>query len=98
MDENLNKEQPTGCKMCGHGHCRGHFIMRWLLALAVLLLIFFLGLRLGELKGSFSRGYHHGGFNARYQRPMIYNTPPTMMRPGFGNSAAQSTASTTPSK
>ncbi len=53
------------CSMYGgHGHI-GIFILRWLLGIVILLIVFWMGLQIGEFRGYIGRaGY---GMTPRYQ-------------------------------
>jgi hypothetical protein len=90
--------QCQNCKCCGmHGMCchgRRFFLLRWLLGLFILAIVFCLGFKLGEFKGSFGYGYVPGfhqnrsmmKWNQKYY-PYMMNQIPNMMR-----------ATTTPAK
>ncbi len=120
MNENMNKEQGSqespkdvangqkSCKMCGsgmcyHGHHR-HFWLRWLLGLVILVLVFCIGVKVGEFKGAFGRGFNNrAGYNTRFNsQPMMRSYPSgypgTMMRPGTQTFVQPDTATTTPVK
>ena len=58
------------CGMMGRGMCgmcggRRFWALRWLLGLVILVIVFWLGVKIGEFKGSFEGGY---GFYGRMSR------------------------------
>jgi|GEM_PF-1282679 hypothetical protein len=97
------------CKMCGHGMCHcgcghRHFWLRWLLGLIILLVVFWLGVKVGEFKGAFGRGFgRNGSYIMRsFRTPMRaypMGTPSGMMQGGNGHSMmTQPTATSTTAK
>ncbi len=88
-----------GCN-CNHHH-HGHFLLRWLLGAVILLVVFGLGVKIGELKGNFGYGHGRTGGNMMY-----YQQRPGMMQWGTGYALPaqtltiqqQSPATTTPAK
>ena len=96
-------------KMCGRccgGHCCGggrHMLLRWLLGLLILVIVFWLGLKIGEFKGAFGGDY--GGYYGMprhmrtFNKPMMYKSYwgyPRMM--GNTSSSTQPQSGTTPQK
>jgi len=97
---------PEGCtcpmcqgKMCGMGGCcsgRGcwYRAIRWIIGIAIILIVFCFGMMIGELKGEFGRGYrmmhapYYGGGSAY---PMMQNWQ-------SGAAGQSQTAPATPSK
>lgn len=76
MDEK-NTNHPEGCRcwLCqGHGmHCCGRHHWAWLLVkLVIIVLVFWLGVKVGELKSmiGYSRGYPGGGYYYNMQSMM----------------------------
>lgn len=62
------------CGMCGmHGHHR-HGLLKMLLGLLIIVVVFFIGVKVGEFKTEFRGGFggygRHGMMN--YQQPMMY--------------------------
>ena|SRR3989344_5328831 len=57
------------CNGCGGGHCLGHWhwhtLLRWVLGLVIIVMVFKLGIKVGELKslimGSGNLGYYQTG-------------------------------------
>jgi hypothetical protein len=127
MNENMNKEQDSQngsedvangqkfCKMCGSGMCyhgHRHFWLRWLLGIVILAVVFCVGVKVGEFKGAFGRGFNNrAGYNTRLNsQPMMrgypYGYPSGMMQGGNGtyqtqpstNILKQPTSTTTPVK
>lgn len=109
MEEQKNQGCPEGCKcfmcqgrcMCRGWHGRGHFFLRVVLGLIILVAVFAVGVKVGELrKGVFGRGYggRHGYYNMMPygMSPYYYGQPypggsqyPQMMqRPGYGTSTS----------
>ena len=98
-----------GQKMCGRccgGHCCGggrHLLLRWLLGLLILVIVFWLGLKIGEFKGVF--GGYGGNYSGMPRHMRSFNKP--MMRSGYWGypgmmnnnpSAAQPQTGATPQK
>lgn len=53
-----------------HGHM-GHYGMRWILGIVILLLVFWLGMKLGEFKSIVESNYGFGGYgNMMYRSGM----------------------------
>jgi hypothetical protein len=80
---------------CGYGHSHGYhgyFFLRLLLGLAILGIVFGLGMKIGEFKAEFGGDY---GYRMHYDRDI--NWPPYMMQPVPLNSGAQP-QTTTPAK
>ena len=81
------------CRMCGFGH--RYILLRWLLGLLILIVVFWLGMKIGEFKGAFEGGYgmQRGMYFQQPMRNMYYRTTPQMM----GNSGTMDmTGSGTP--
>ncbi|MFM7088303.1 MAG: hypothetical protein ACKOW9_02100, partial [Candidatus Paceibacterota bacterium] len=68
-----------GGRDCSYGGYGQHSMLRLLVVLLVMMLIFFLGMQVGEIKGemSVSRGYHE----MRYQRMSTDDAPMMKMAP-----------------
>jgi hypothetical protein len=114
--EEMNKDKHAeGCdcyackgqKMCGmYGHCCGghrHVLLRWLLGLLILVIVFWLGVKIGEFKGAFGGygSYYYGmpRHMRSFNRPMMKNGYwgyPRMM--GNTSSSTQPQSGTTPQK
>ena len=91
MDENKGQMgQYQGCGMCcGHGHGHGNFALRLILGLAILFIVFWVGVQIGEFKASLEGGYGSYGMHDM----MYYRTAAPMMLQG---SAGWPVTSTTP--
>jgi hypothetical protein len=77
--------------MCGmHGGHR-HGLLRLLLGIVILLIVFWLGLKVGEFRGEFGR---FGGYNGR----QMVNYRPMMLWGAAGYPAGMMQATTTPVK
>lgn len=93
MDDNMKSESMV-CTCCGHwgggghggwgGH-HGHFLLRLIIGIAILVIVFRIGVEVGEFKGMFDgpnadHWMTRGGYNS-YQRPMqqmmYYQASPT---------------------
>ena len=67
MDDNKHCEECCG-HCCGMGHMHGmggkYHLLRWLLGVAIIIIVFWMGFKLGEFKGYFanSDGYYGRGF------------------------------------
>lgn len=102
MEENSEKENKY-CRMCGWGS--GHFALRWILGMVILLIAFCLGIMAGRLHGGYGRG-HFGRFERGgrlgYPRPMMqgyqFNGYPGMMQGASGSATQAQPATTTPAK
>jgi hypothetical protein len=68
----------NGCHGCGH---MKYHVLRWALGLIIILVVFWVGLKIGEFKGQFEGqwgGYGHRGMMIQYGAPnMIYRTTGT---------------------
>jgi hypothetical protein len=111
MEENKEKSYENCCGNCcsaGHMHGMGgkYHLLRWMLGLAIIIIVFWLGFKLGEFKGyfddygygkGFGRGMMNYGTNNndylqfRKTRNQDYVYPPMMWQ-------WQQPASTTPTK
>ena len=74
MDEiKQDSHMVCNCPMCRgmgrYGH--GHWVLRWLLGLVILFLVFWFGVKIGELKSGFGYGYEHHGMMMQH-RTMQY--------------------------
>ena len=114
MEENNKNGHPEGCKceMC-YGRCyacggyhhwmKGHWLLRLAIVAVVLIITFWLGVKLGEIKGYFESGY--AGYGMPYGRMMwggsrgYYGYGPGMMY-GWQNGGQnyQSPQTSTPAK
>jgi hypothetical protein len=92
-----------GCGHCGAGGCGGgmcscwkyggHRPLRILLGLIILVIVFAMGMKLGELKGMYNSGFYGGDMWGG--RNMMRGYPGMMMNGGMnGNPMMQSTTTT----
>ena len=116
MEENNKNGHPEGCKceMC-YGRCyacggyhhwmRGHWLLRLAIAVVVLTVTFWCGVKLGEIKAYIEPGY--GGYGMPYGRMMwgggqgyYYGYGPGMMygQNNGGNAANRAPQTSTPAK
>ena len=88
------------CGYCGmwgmHGGHR-HGLLRLLLGLFILLMVFWLGMKLGEFKGEFSGMGDYGGYGSYYGRHMMVPQP-MMLWGNSGFPQGMMRATTTPLK
>jgi len=117
MNDNMSKEQGQAespmafnngqkpWKMHGHGMCgcghRHFFWLRLLLGLIILAVVFGIGVKVGEFKGAFGRGFgRQGNYNVRYLRQGAYplGVPGGMMQPQTRMMVQPNTSTTTPAK
>jgi hypothetical protein len=110
MNENMNKEQGSqesppafnnGQKpwmMHGHGMCCGHrhFWLRWLLGLIILAAVFCVGVKVGEFKGEFGRGF--GGYRGHQMMRYYPQQAYPLSFPSGRMMVVPNTATTTPAK
>ena len=87
MGSGNNANCSCGCgKMgmcsCG-GHRHGHFALRLILGLIILMLVFGMGLKIGELKGSIESGYGEFGHH-RMMMPYMMGSDYNMMNGAAG--------------
>ena len=100
MNDNKTECQCPGCQhnqmYCSYHH--RHFVLRWLLGLLILVLVFWMGYKLGELRGAFG-GSEFGSFGHGYNRMYMFKGVPggQMMPPG-GMMQYWTTTSTPPAK
>lgn len=75
-----------GCRGCAmHGHGR-HYLLRWLLGILILLVVFFIGIKIGEFSQEIRSGDFYPGMmmhgrsnmNRYYNNPMPYSGTGTM--------------------
>ena len=105
MEENMNKgtEMPmaanNSCK-CGKNWCmcgRRHYVLRLLLGLVILVVVFAIGVKVGEFKSRFG-GSRRGSIMMRhYPNPMMGANPGAMYRRMPGTTLPM-TATSTPLK
>lgn len=113
MENSNNFKNSEDCKCSGHScaHCNGHIwhggkhvVLRWILGIAILAIVFGVGVKVGEFKtfleGSFDGGNFRPGpmmmwnrYGGNYNAPDGYYPGPGMMRWYFQN---QPGATTTP--
>lgn len=99
MEENKGKSCENCCGNCcsmGHMHGMGgkYHLLRWMLGIAIIIIVFWLGFKLGEFKGYFDDygyGKGHGWgmmnfgtdnnnyFQSRRSRSQNYIYPPMML-------------------
>ena len=112
MDDITNKEQGAqegsksfyngqkACKMCGHGMCgcghHRHFWLRWLLGLIILAAVFCIGVKVGEFKGEFGRGF--GGYKGHQMMRYYPGQAYPLGMPDSRMMVQPNTATTTPAK
>ena len=94
MEQN-KYDHPPGCRcmMCGGGQRA----LRWILGIIILLIVFCLGWKLGEIS-SFLRGGYYGmgpGMMQEYGNPYYYGYGPGMMG-GYGYGFAPQQSTTAP--
>ncbi len=109
MEEQKPQGHPEGCRCfqcrcgtdckCGHGwHGHRHFLLRFLVGIIILVIVFAVGVKLGELKSSFGHGHYSGGRHYMMQpygtMPQFYyyggygQAYPPMMQRGVGTSTS----------
>lgn len=96
-----NKEQTNGhdhsCEQCAaHGGFHKFFVLRWVLAILILLTVLYVGIKIGEFKGYFESSIdgYGSGYNSRM---MNGNYPGGMMRYwNVQTDAPSDTTTTTP--
>jgi hypothetical protein len=108
MEKN-NKESRETCENCQDccgcgGHYHGfhkYFVLRWVLGIVILIIVFWLGMKIGEFKGYFENnfggvGYHQGMmFNSQfYPKNMMWAVPVT----GSSAGIADDSTTVTPKK
>lgn len=87
MEEQKPQGHPEGCRCfqcrcgtdckCGHGwHGHRHFLLRFLVGIIILVIVFAVGVKLGELKSSFGHGHYSGG---RHYMMQPYGTMPQLL-------------------
>jgi hypothetical protein len=98
MENNNNTE--TSSKCCDHAHC-GHmhkfFWLRWLLGLGIIFITLYIGIKIGEFKGTFENGFdgYMMGNHRSYMMPrgyFNYNNNSS----GLNQSQPQTPSTTTP--
>ena len=108
MEDDMNKASESAeaanssCKcgkyglMCGHRH----FLLRWLVGVVILVIIFCIGVKVGEMKSGFGYGHHYrGGYNMMYGKtPIMRAYPMGLPSQIMQGSGAASTATGTPTK
>ena len=95
-----------GCCSSGSscvGHCGGkHVILRWVLGVAILAIVFSVGVKIVEFKNSIEGGGYYGGFGRHqmmwggYGDPNNYYSVPPMMRGRYTQGSGSGTAPTIP--
>ncbi len=102
----MGENKPSN--MGGHGHdhmcsCHGyghkHFVLRWLLGIVMLVIVFYLGVKVGEFKGELRSAYYGGygrymmegygpdDYNGWYGQGMMKVLPGTPATPPASNTA-----------
>ena len=76
----------SGCHMCGHGHGCWHHALRLVLGVVILLIVFGVGMKVGEIKGAmegnesdYYQSFHH---NRSFYSPMMYDNQDNLMYSG----------------
>jgi len=98
MKKDMSHGPNCNCVSCGMGAhcacCHGHgryMVLRWILGLIILAVVFWVGVKIGEFKGSFEYGYgmqyrntmhYKGGYGmmggyGSGRMPMMYNASST---------------------
>ena len=64
MEDSDNTKHHDGhkCAMCLWHYGEKHVLLRWILGLAILAIVFGIGLKIGEFKGGLEGGYYGSGF------------------------------------
>src|SRR3990167_584383 len=90
MEKNNKESKESGigdsCDHChgfmGHNHgYHKYFVLRWVLGVVILVIVFWLGIKIGEFKGYLASGM--GGYGYGHHRGMMYNSgfyPANMMQ------------------
>ncbi len=65
----MDKEQHSMCNCGGHNH----HLLRWLLGMLILVLVFWMGMEIGEFKGSLGGEGFGGSRHMRFNKPMMEN-------------------------
>lgn len=88
--EEKNNNHPSGCRcfMCGGGYR----ILHWILGIIILLIVFCVGWKLGEIS-SFMRGEGYYGMMQQYENPYYYGSG---MMGGYEYETVPQGATTTP--
>lgn len=83
MEEQKNNQQhPQACNCPWHsGYGHRHFLLRWVLGILILIVVFWLGVKFGEIRGYFGYGYYGYPSHRNMMYPYYgYGQPyPTMM-------------------
>ena len=104
MEDNVNKpviEDPKtkqNCKMCGYGYGRGHFSFRILLAVIILLVVFWLVTIVGRFHSGYGRNYGSRFMGGNTMRNYPMSRYPAGMMPGATGRMMPQTATSTPAK
>jgi len=96
MEEQKKQDQSEGCQCwlcrgkmtCGNWHWHRFFLLKLLIGIIILVAVFAVGVKVGELKGAFGRGYGYYGRQGRhYMMPSpYYGQPYPQMMQGQGAS------------
>lgn len=69
----MDEHKHNSCGGCDHGFCGGgHGALRWVIGIIIFVLVFWMGVRVGEIKSEMYGGGYYDGYGR------------TMMR-GYGN-------------
>ena len=113
MDEQKKQEYLAGCQcfmcrgkmLCGKWHWHGFLLLKLLVGIIILIVIFAVGVKIGELKSVFGHGrYGHRGYydmmSPRGVMPPYYYGqqayPPMMQRQGLNSTTTNPIAPTAP--
>lgn len=87
-------------KMCGgwgmHGHSCWYHVVRWILGIAIIMIVFSCGVMIGELKGAFESRFGYQMMGAGYQYGGGYGRAYPMMQNWTNTGGQSGAAPTTP--
>ena len=74
----MDERTKHACEGCMHGFCGGgHGALRWVIGIIIFIMIFWMGVRVGEIKSEMYGGY--GGYGQRMMYDRGYYYGPSMM-------------------
>ena len=80
---------------CRCGACQSHRVLRWILGVVILLVVFWLGMMAGGMRGHFGSRAGYGRQPYPMMRSYNYGTAPRMMGAGSGSSTPAALPRTT---